>query len=88
MVWGQKPKMSKTPENRGERLCRNGKQLIEGCLCELMVQLQRQGLSEPAMDLRDDDEIGISRGVDLTDDRSLRVVWTDDVGLAKAVSGL
>lgn len=40
------------------------------------------------MDLRDGDEIGISRGVELTDDRSLRVVWTDDVGLAKAVSGL
>lgn len=40
------------------------------------------------MDLRHDHEIGISMGGELTDDRGLRVVWTDDVGLAEAVSGL
>ena len=31
---------------------------------------------------------GILMGGELTDDRGLRVVWTDDVGLAEAVSGL
>ena len=30
----------------------------------------------------------LSRGGELTDDRGLRIVWTDDVGLAEAVSGL
>ena len=43
---------------------------------------------ELAIDLRNDHEIGISMGGELTDDRGLRVVWTDDIGLTEAVSGL
>jgi len=55
--------MSKTPENRGEYLCRNGKRLNARRLCELMIQLLWQRRSELAMNLHNDDEIGISSGV-------------------------
>lgn len=43
---------------------------------------------EPAIDLRNDHKIGASRGGEPTNNRGLRVVWTDDVGLSEAVSGL
>src|SRR5258706_9342307 len=43
---------------------------------------------ELAIDLRKGDEVGVSKGGELTNDSGLRVVWTDDVGLSEAVPGL
>lgn len=39
MVWGQKPKMSKTPENHSKQFCRNGKRYVAEGFRELVVRL-------------------------------------------------